>query len=242
MADSQVADDPAEDTATWHEPGVDSGQLFVTELLYREGRFGADSGGPSRTYRLFAAAVGIVLVCGIVTAAAALSGPRADRGVVVAADHRHITGPDVLRPALIRIAMGRPGAGSRPPARDERVAPAGGGGLGEALDPVADPVLDPVLRLVTTFYQTAPTAPIDAYHLLSADMQQPGYDAFADSWSGIEQLSVDGIRRDAPDAALVAVTLERADGTVLHTLQRVVVSGGAAPVIGDATLLSASVA
>lgn len=274
-----------------------SEQLFVAELLRRESRLDetAGSAGPSRAYRMLAAAAGLVLLCGVVTAStAALSGPRLDRWTT-AADPDYITGSDVLHPDLIQAALDSPtnapaagdpapsttgghattgqlgagqagadrsgtlggaeqespdgsprddteeakdrrtaGPGTPPPAG--RSAPKEGLGVGTVLDPVNDPVFG----IVTTFYRTAPTAPADAYDLLGPRLRAQGYQAFAASWAGVERATVDAIRQDGPNAALVSVSLERTDGTVLRTVQRMVVGIGPRPLIEDATLLSAS--
>ena len=50
----------------------------------------------------------------------------------------------------------------------------------------------------------------------------------------------DNMRLDGPNAVLVTASLTRSDGTVLRTLQRVLVTPGAEPRITDARLLSVS--
>ncbi|MQA13282.1 MAG: hypothetical protein GEV09_03665 [Pseudonocardiaceae bacterium] len=93
---------------------------------------------------------------------------------------------------------------------------------------------------VTTFFRSVLTAPADAYALLGPEMRGSGYEDFVASWSDVEQVGVDIIRMDGPDAAIVAVTLHRADGAVLRNLQRVVVSTAGPPRIEHARLLTSS--
>lgn len=105
---------------------------------------------------------------------------------------------------------------------------------------VLNSALGPILGTVTMFYQTAPIAPRQAFDLLDPQMQGTGYDEFRQAWVGVRKAIVEDIRQDGPRAALVIVRLERDDGTMLRTLQRVLVTPGAQPQIADAQLLSAS--
>jgi len=100
--------------------------------------------------------------------------------------------------------------------------------------------LGPILGTVTTFYETAPGAPRQAFDLLDPQMRGTGYDEFRQAWAGVRRAIVEDIRLDGPNTALVIVRLERDDGTTLRTLQRVLVTPGAQPRIADAQLLSAS--
>lgn len=103
-----------------------------------------------------------------------------------------------------------------------------------------EPELDPILDTVRTFFLTVAATPQQAFDLLDPQMRGSGYQDFRDAWAGVEQVTVDKIRRDGPNAVLVTASLERTDGSVLHTLQRVLVTSGAPPRITDAQLLSAS--
>lgn len=100
--------------------------------------------------------------------------------------------------------------------------------------------LGPILGTVTTFYETAPRAPRQAFDLLDPQLRGTGYDEFRQAWAGVRRAIVEDIRQDSPHAALVIVRLERDDGTRLRTLQRVLVTPGVQPRIADAQLLSAS--
>ncbi len=110
---------------------------------------------------------------------------------------------------------------------------------GERADLSAEPAPDRLVRIVTSFYEQVVTAPADAYALLGSGMRGSGYRAFAESWDDVERVTVDSIHRDGPGAAIVTVVVERADGSVLRSVQRVVVASGS-PRIESARLLSAS--
>lgn len=133
--------------------------------------------------------------------------------------------------------------GSETGAADDDV-PTGGdaaAGTGEQTEPSAEPAQDRLVDTITSFYQQVVTDPADAYALLGSGMQGSGYQAFAASWSDVERVTVDSIHSDGHDAAIVAVLVERADGSVLRSVQRVVVATtSGAPRIESASLLSAS--
>lgn len=115
------------------------------------------------------------------------------------------------------------------------------GGDAGTSEPTSEPAPDGSLRTITSFYQQVVTNPADAYALLGPGMQGQGYLAFAESWSEVERVTVDSIRSDGPGAAIVVVVVERADGSVLHSVQRVVVADtSGSPRIESARLLSAS--
>lgn len=105
---------------------------------------------------------------------------------------------------------------------------------------VVHPPLGPILGTVQSFFQSVATEPRQAFGLLGPEMQGPGWPEFRDSWADVERVTVDEIHPDGPDAVLVTASLERKDGKVLHTVQRVLVIPGAQPRITDARLLSAS--
>lgn len=263
-----------------------SGQLPVAELLRREGRAEeATASHRTRVHRMLAAAAGTILVCSIVISAAAAlaSGPRLQRASPERAALEHITGPVVIRPDLINLAMtpprpaesshaapadasngsatatgeplpqlgrslpagGAPAAGG-PPAEGTATGDGAdvhggdGGASGDRAGPSRELVGERVVRdTVTSFYDQVLTAPAEAYATLAPEMQGSGYEGFLVSWSDVEHVAVSSFRSDGTDAAIVTVVMERADGSVLRSVQRVMVRG-APPRIARAQLLSAS--
>lgn len=226
-----------------------SDQLSVPKPPRRESR-AAEAPPPAvrstRTYLAVAAVVALVLVlgCGVVIAStAALSHPRMDRTApeVVA---QAIAGPDAVRPDVIAAALR---SEAPPPARRTPARGAGGpaplteqAGLGNGLNLGQDTIRDPVLRTVTTFYQTASTAPADAFALLGEGMRGHGYESFEASWVGVGDVRLDAIHGAGPQAALVTVTLVQSDGGVLWTVARVEVGPAPDRRVENATLLSAT--
>lgn len=154
-----------------------------------------------------------------------------------------------VAPAAPEVTGTRESTGRSLPPDDARDLGGGVSGNGEPADgetptseqtePTAGPSPDELLRTVTSFYQQVVTAPADAYALLGPVMRGSGYQPFAESWRDVEQVTVESIRRDGHDAAIVTVMMERADGSVLRSVQRVVVTGDP-PRIESARLLSAS--
>lgn len=122
------------------------------------------------------------------------------------------------------------------------------GALGPPITADQDPVggaldlgrEDPILSTATAFYGTVVADPRQAFSLLDQQMRGSGYEEFRQAWAGVERVGVDHIRRDGPNAVLVTASLERKDGSVLHTLQRLVITPGVQPQITGARLLSAA--
>lgn len=251
-------------------------QLYVTELLRREGRGDEPllPARPSWVYRLVAALACFALLFGAVLASTvALSGPRTERAVPSSPVPASISGAEALRADLIDASVGLPApppaSGSGEPAaaspggqpatgqpaeqpvpaersvsnRDEQPPPARAAPPPPPPAPhrqSSEPAVDPVLDTVSAFYQNVAVSPRQAFALLDTSMRGAGYQEFRTGWTDVEQVTVDSIRSDGPNAALVTVSLTRTDGTVLHTMQRVLVTPGDTPRITDARLLSAS--
>lgn len=219
---------------------TEAGQIWVGELLRRERR--VEDPPPhcrsARLCRTVAFAAGIALLCGAVTASAtALTGPRTDRAAPTSTAPSPVTGIAALRPDLIGATVELPPTAARPtPVAESRPAPSrsgpSGGGPG--------PEQDPLLGTVSAFYENAATDPEQAFGLLDPQMRGTEYRDFEQAWQGVERVNIDDIRRNGPDTTLVAVTLERSDDRVIHTLARIRVAPGGHPRIMDATLLSAS--
>ncbi|MGH4025490.1 MAG: hypothetical protein ACRDRV_13025 [Pseudonocardiaceae bacterium] len=258
---------------------TDTGQMFVIELLRREGRGDepASPARPSRLFRLVAALACMALVLGAVTASmAALSGPRTERVSPTSPAPASIVGAEALRPDLINAsvqfppqpgpatgdqAATGPGATRRPteippgngPARQPLPTgrtlpapagpppPAAGQQSSAPTEPrAADSEPNTILGTVAAFYQNVAVTPQLAFGLLDPQMRGSGYQDFRNGWADVERVTVDNMRLDGPNAVLVTASLTRSDGTVLRTLQRVLVTPGTEPRITDARLLSAS--
>ncbi|MPZ67793.1 MAG: hypothetical protein GEU83_20685 [Pseudonocardiaceae bacterium] len=166
-------------------------------------------------------------------------------------------------PGAAATGAAPPGAAGAPSSSDGRSLPADGAagpgnraaesgpvaepgddaatGTGDPAGPSAEPRPDQLADTITSFYQQVVTNPADAYTLLGRGMRGSGYAAFADSWSDVERVTVDSIHSDGPDAAVVAVVVEHVDGSVLRSVQRVMVTGDPAR-IESARLLSAAAA
>lgn len=259
----------------------DTDQMFVTELLRREGREGQedDPGPPARpngVVRLVAVLASAALVLGAGTASmAALSGPRAERVTPTGNAQASIMGAEALRPDLISASVtfpAQPGAGpgdpatAAAPARRPPAEVAADSGpvqpppVGRTLPAPAGPPLpapgqqppgpagpgpagsghNSILSTVGTFYRNVAITPQLAFDLLGPQMRGSGYQDFRNGWADVERVTVDDMRLDGPNAVLVTASLTCSDGTVLRTLQRVLVTPGSEPRITDARLLSAS--
>lgn len=233
--------EPAPGAASCPSTTTDPGPLFVTELLRREGlaEEPPPAARPTGTYQLLAVVAGLILLCAAAAAsAAALSGPRTERAAPNRPGAHAIAGAEALRPDLINasiefppLATPPPSTGAPDPASTVDQDPAGG---------VRDRGTDPILRTAATFYETVVANPRQAFGLLDQQMRGSGYKEFQQAWAGVERVGVDRIRRDGPDGALVTASLERRDGSVLHTVSRLVIIPDAQPQITDARLLAAA--
>lgn len=275
VTDLLLTGQPAADSSV-----TDTGQqMFVTELLRREGRVDEPSPPtrPSRIFWLVAVLACLALVLGAVTASmAALSGPRTERTAPTSPVPASIVGAEALRPDLINASVEFP-ARPAPATSDQAAAspaatptptetppdsgpaqqqpstgraapgPAGPSAPDTGRQPPPPPDARPVgsertavLGTVDAFYRNVAVTPQQAFNLLDPQMRGSGYQDFRHGWAGVERVTVEKMRLDGPNAVLVTARLTRSDGTVLRTLQRVLVTPGAEPRITDARLFSAS--
>lgn len=275
----QVREPQARELGRHHEPALvpttrpsdttDTGQMFVTDLLRREGREEEpppSPARPSRMYSLVAVLACLALLFGaVIASAAALSGPRTERAAPSSPVPSSIAGAEAMRPDLIKAsvdfapspapdtadpaatapaqtlpstttrAQPAPAADRTVPGRDDLQPPPTA-----APEPPTNLDEDPILGIVAGFYGDVAATPQQAFGLLDPQMRGSGYNDFRKGWADVERVTVDDIRHDGPNAVLVTASLERSDGSVLRTVQRVLVTLGAQPRITDARLLSAS--
>lgn len=275
----KVREPQAGELGRHHEPALvpttrpsdttDTGQMFVTDLLRREGREEEPPpppARPSRMHSLVAVLACLALLFGaVIASAAALSGPRTERAAPSSPVPSSIAGAEAMRPDLIKAqvdfapqpapdtgdpaaappaqtlpstttpAQPAPAASRTVPGRDDLQPP-----RTAAPEPPTTLDEDPILDTVAAFYENVTATPQQAFGLLDPQLRGSGYLDFRKGWADVERVTVDDIRHDGPNAVLVTASLERSDGSVLRTVQRMLVTLGAQPRITDARLLSAS--
>lgn len=96
----------------------------------------------------------------------------------------------------------------------------------------------PILCPVLGFYETAPDQPQQAYQMLDTSMRDSDVQAFARSWDGITEATVDEAEAAGGDRVEVQVTLVQEDGSRLVAVQLITVSLGEQPRITNAELLA----
>lgn len=192
----------------------------------------------NRLARTIMVATAAMLVCGVVTAVAVLTGERPHRmsPSVPTVGPAEITGPTVFRPDLLnqQLAAGLLTVGHRPVTAAGTVTqPGSPDGPAEPGAPSAQ-----VVAFVTNFYQALKESPERAFGMLGPQMQGDGPAGFVESWGDLlvqmQDLEVSG------GFARVVVTVSwPRDATVLRTEQLLFVSEDPEPKIVWARLLSA---
>lgn len=212
---------------------------------------------PHRLIRMIMVATAAMLLCGAVTVFSVLTttqSPALSPSTPTVGPIK-ITGPAVVRPDLLNRLLA---VGLSTTVRSNGIAAAGGlapddgthaeglGGPVLAGGPGADPRTEEIRKVVTKFYELAPTDPPLAFELLGPDMQGDGKVGFEQCWvtaNATERtkllVQVNDLVIGHGGVARAIVTISWPDATVLWTDQLLVVSEGPSPKIVRAELLSA---
>lgn len=189
----------------------------------------------------------VFLLCGAVAAgtmiASQRSGEQADTGRPAA----EITGAQALLPDKLNetlppsgaVAPPRGSASTQVPTSDQpNPGSAGPDGARNADETPADlpgPLTD--AQLVEHFYQLLPTAPTEAFGLLSPDLLDGDLGEFLRSWSTVDRLEVLELA-ERGDEILAVVRMQLADGGTLRVQQLLSVADEPRQIVG-VELLSA---
>ena len=217
---------------------------LLTELLGEEMEPGRHRGKMARAAKLVGLAVGSIVLCGSVAAAATLarSRPQADPPVVAAPTP--ITGIGALRPDTLEAQLSdHGGAAAAPitparPAASVKVAPPVGKAPVGASTP-APPAAASPQQLVREFYQLVESQPAAAAPLLSPSLLSTDPTGFINAWQSAAKVEVDSVQANPDGTVEAVVRMLQADGSWLRVVELLHVTQGSQPLISGAQLLSA---
>lgn len=229
---------------------------FVTNLLGPTStEAGRHRGTMAKAAKLIGLAVGSIVLCGSVAAAATLSRSRPDSQQPPVAAPIPITGIGVLRPDTLEAQLaghstGTPSAhlttapapAGTSHASNRAGAPAGTGTPAKAPsseDEPAAPVPTNPQQLVRDFYQLVESQPAAAAELISPSLLSADPTGFINAWHSASRVEVDSVQVNPDGTVQAVVRMLQTDGSWLRVTELLHVTQGSAPVISGAQLLSA---
>jgi hypothetical protein len=240
-------------------PSVEEAETneFVTDLLGPASTDGRrHRGAMARAAKLIGLAVGSLVLCGSVAAAATLARSRQDSQPAVAAPNP-ITGIGVLRPDTLEAQLTghsnsapssspaqATGSASTPPAANKgdtdnaantvKSTDAPSSGSGQSV-----PVPTNAQQLVRDFYQLVESQPAAAAELISPSLLPTDLSGFINAWRSASQVDVDSVQVNPDGTVQAVVRMLQPDGSWLRVTELLHVTPGSTPLISGAQLLSA---
>lgn len=217
-----------------------------------------------RTAKAVGLTVGAMALCGSVVTAAAFAHHRPTSNVIVPATlPTEVTGVDALRPDSLAGALGDTSTHHRPaptaPAAAS-VAPTSrvqlyryDGVTGSAGTPSTDAqptagvtsaspqqsTQHSAQDVVRSFFQLVTTSPTAALSLLDPSLLVSGRGDFVQSWSVINQVTVESVHTTPAGEVQAVIRMLLPDGTWMRVVERLDMTPGNPPLINGADLLSA---
>ncbi len=228
---------------------VDTDAL-LTELLGPDVEPSRRRGTMAKAAKLIGLAVGSIVLCGSVAAAATLARSRPPTAAPAVAAPTPITGIRALRPDTLEAQLsGHPGRPSARPGTNAATphSPARSGHAANkapsapAAQAGADPVPTPPSpqQLVREFYRLVESKPAEAAQLLSPSLLDADLTGFVDAWQSASKVDVDSVQANADGTVQAVVRMLQPDGTWLRVVELLHVTQGSQPLISGAQLLSA---
>ena len=219
---------------------------LLTELLGAEVEPGRHRGRMARAAKLIGLAVGSIVLCGSVAAAATLARSRPPASAPVVAAPTPITGIGALRPDTLEARLSGHGASapahpatSAAPRKSATAAqPAAGTPSVPSADPVAPTPTSPQ-QLVREFYQLVESQPAAAAQLLSPSLLSTDPSGFISAWQSAAKVEVDSVQVNPDGTVQAVVRMLQPDGSWLRVVELLHVTPGSQPLISGAQLLSA---
>jgi hypothetical protein len=217
-------------------------------------------GWVATTAKVTGLAVGSLVLCGSVMAAAALThGHRADASSGANAVDTVLTGGNVLRPddlaaqlnghntpsrksshALGPIAQGRAtGVIEGPSPATSRVPASQNTGTPSVDTTVAGQAQGDAEQVVRSFYSLVTSQPDAAAQLVDPSLLASDPTGFAQSWSDTRDVRIESTKADPDGTVHAVISLRRPSGELLRVIEILHVTLGENPVINGAELLSA---
>lgn len=220
-------------------------EALLTELLGPETEPGRHRGKMARAAKLVGLAVGSIVLCGSVAAAATLSRSRPPAETPAVAAPTPITGIGALRPDTLEAQLsGHTGgvpahpATSHAPAKTEHSVSKAVTPSTPSSEPAAPTPTSPQ-QLVREFYQLVESQPAAAAQLLSPSLLSSDPTGFITAWQSAAKVEVDSVQSNADGTVQAVVRMLQPDGSWLRVVELLHVTGGSQPLISGAQLLSA---
>ncbi|HJP75278.1 MAG TPA: hypothetical protein VJ914_13470 [Pseudonocardiaceae bacterium] len=221
-------------------------EALLTELLGPEVEPGKHRGKMARAAKLVGLAVGSIVLCGSVAAAATLSRAKPPANTPAVAAPTPITGigalrPDTLEAQLSGHAGGAPAhpAASHAPARTEHSANKAAAAANPPSSAPPAPAPTNPQQLVREFYQLVESQPAAAAQLLSPSLLATDPGGFITAWQSAAKVEVDSVQANADGTVQAVVRMLQPDGSWLRVVELLHVTQGSQPLISGAQLLSA---
>lgn len=201
----------------------------------------------ARGAKLAGLALGSLALCGSVVAASALTHHRTPTAAPKTATTTVLTGVGALRPDTVAAQLAGKRTGSTEAAHPSvATGRATGTIVGNApntatAQPAQQPQKQPLTAaaLVRAFYQLVRTNPDEAAALIDPNLLATGTDGFEQAWSSLSQVDIESIQQVSTDSVQAVIRMLQPDGTWIRAVALVHVTGGDAPLINGAELLSA---
>jgi hypothetical protein len=218
---------------------------LLTELLGEEVEPGRHRGKMARAAKLVGLAVGSIVLCGSVAAAATLSRSRPPATPPVVAAPTPITGIGALRPDTLEAQLSDHGGAalapvtSAKPSASVTVAPPVGTAPVAVSTPAPPPPAADPQQLVREFYRLVESQPAAAAQLLSPSLLSTDPTGFINAWQSAAKVEVDSVQANPDGTVQAVVRMLQPDGSWLRVVELLHVTQGSQPLISGAQLLSA---
>jgi hypothetical protein len=240
-------------------PSADEAETneFMTDLLGpASAEHSRQRGTMAKAAKLIGLAVGSLVLCGSVAAAATLARSRPDDHQPPVAAPIPITGIGALRPDTLEARLNANSSGA-PAVHTTSAAPAStptptskgtksGGTVNSATTPAAGggsgsvvPVPTTPQELVREFYQLVASQPADAAELIAPSLLSGDPTGFINAWRSASQVEVDSVQVNPDGTVQAVVRMLQSDGSWLRVVELLHVTQGSQPLINGAQLLSA---
>jgi hypothetical protein len=218
---------------------------LLSELLGTEVEPSRHRGKMARAAKLIGLAIGSIVLCGSVAAAATLARSRPPANTPAVAAPTPITGIRALRPDTLEAQLSghapkaAPTTSAAPPASAKSEQPASKATPSSPATDPAPPAPTNPQQLVREFYQLVERQPAAAAQLLSPSLLSTDPAGFVSAWQSAAKVEVDSVQANPDGTVQAVVRMLQPDGSWLRVVELLHVTPGSQPLISGAQLLSA---
>lgn len=223
---------------------------LLTELLGPEVEPSRQRGTIAKAAKLIGLAIGSIVLCGSVAAAATLARSRPPADAPAVAAPTPITGIGALRPDTLEAQLSghtggqpaQPNAGTATQHTSTKPKHAANQATAAHSGPTAAPSAPTPTspqQLVREFYQLVESQPAAAAQLLTPSLLDTDPAGFINAWQSASKVEVDSVQVNPDGTVQAVVRMLQSDGTWLRVVELLHVTQGSQPLISGAQLLSA---